>query len=39
LEDIGTDERIILELILQKENGKVWSGFAWLRTGASGRLF
>jgi hypothetical protein len=28
--------RIILELILEKEGMKVWTGFIWLRIGISG---
>jgi hypothetical protein len=27
-----------LELILEKQNGKLWTGFNWLRTGTSGGL-
>jgi hypothetical protein len=34
--DIGT--RIILERILNKHGGKVWTGFIWLRIGTSGGL-
>jgi hypothetical protein len=37
LEDLGTD-KIILERILGKQGGKVWTGFIWLRIGASGEL-
>jgi hypothetical protein len=37
-EDHGEDGRIILELILEKQNGKLWTGFNWLRTGTSGGL-
>jgi hypothetical protein len=29
--DIGEDGRIILKLILQKQFGKVWVGFIWLK--------
>jgi hypothetical protein len=35
-EDLHADAEIILEWILRKEGGKVWTGFIWLRTGASG---
>jgi hypothetical protein len=37
-EDVGIDGRIILELILGKQVGKVWTGFIWLRIGTSGGL-
>jgi hypothetical protein len=30
------DERIISELILEKSGGKFWTGFFWLKIGASG---
>jgi hypothetical protein len=30
--------RIILEWILEKQGGKVWTGFIWQRMWASGRL-
>jgi hypothetical protein len=30
-EDLGVDGRIILEWILQKQSGKVWTGLIWLR--------
>jgi hypothetical protein len=29
---------IILKWVLNKWNGKVWSGFTWLRIGGSSRL-
>jgi hypothetical protein len=38
LEDIGVDERIILEWILEKQDGKVWTGFIWLRIVTIGGL-
>jgi hypothetical protein len=38
LDDLGVDGRIILERILWKQCGKLWTGFNWLRTGASGVL-
>jgi len=38
LEDLCTDERIILECISGKECGKMWTGFICFRTGISGRL-
>jgi hypothetical protein len=34
-EDLGIDERIILEWIM---GGKVWTGSIWLWVGSSGRL-
>jgi hypothetical protein len=36
LEDISVDEKIILEWILEKYGGKVWTGCTWLRIGTSG---
>jgi hypothetical protein len=38
LEDLGTDGSIILEQILGKQGGKVWTRCIWLRTGTSDRL-
>jgi hypothetical protein len=37
LEDLGIYEKIILEWILRKYSGKVWTGFIWLRIGTLGR--
>jgi hypothetical protein len=37
-EDLSVDKKMILEWILGKQNGKVWTVFVWLRTGASGGL-
>jgi hypothetical protein len=37
-EDRGIDGKIILESILEKEGGKMWTGFIWLRIGTIGRL-
>jgi hypothetical protein len=37
-EDLGVDGRIILELILGKQGGNLWSGFIWLRIESSGGL-
>jgi hypothetical protein len=31
LEDLVIDGRKILELILNKKNGRVWIGFIWLK--------
>jgi len=33
LQDLGVDVTIILEWILEKYGGKVWTGFIWLRIG------
>jgi len=37
-EDVGVAWRIILEWILKKLGGKVWTGLIWLRIGTSGEL-
>jgi len=37
-EDLGTNGKIILEWILGKQGGKVWTGCTWLRIGTSGGL-
>jgi hypothetical protein len=34
--NLGVDGRLILECILGKEGGKMWSGFIWLRIRTSG---
>jgi hypothetical protein len=36
--DLGIDGRMILERILGKWHGKVWTGFNWLRIENSGGL-
>jgi hypothetical protein len=36
LEDLRTDGRIILKLILKRQGGRVWIGFTWLKIGISG---
>jgi len=33
LEDLDIGKRIILDWILRKYNGKMWTGFIWLRKG------
>jgi len=38
LEDLGEDGWLILELILEKRCWQMWTGFIWLRIGASGKL-
>jgi hypothetical protein len=35
-EDLGVYGRIILEWILEKYSGKVWTGFIWHRIWTSG---
>jgi hypothetical protein len=37
-EDLDIDGNIILEWILGKHSGKLWTGFIWLRIGTSGGL-
>jgi hypothetical protein len=37
-EDPGVDIKIILDWIMEKECGNVWTGFSWLRIGTSGGL-
>jgi hypothetical protein len=37
-EDLGVDGMIILEWLLEKYGGKVWTGFIWFRIGTSGRF-
>jgi hypothetical protein len=34
----GVDGRVILKLIVMKQNGRGWAGFIWLRMGTSGGL-
>jgi hypothetical protein len=38
LGELGIDGRTLLNIILRKENGRVWTEYIWLRTGTSGRL-
>jgi len=37
-EDPGVDGNIILEWILLKKGGRVWTEFIWLKIGTSGGL-
>jgi hypothetical protein len=37
-EDLGVDGRPVLEWILGKDGGRVWTGFIWLRIGINGEL-
>jgi hypothetical protein len=39
LEDLSTDRREILILILKTNDGKLWIGFIWHRIWTSGGLF
>jgi hypothetical protein len=38
MEDLGIDERIILERLLGTKGGKVWIGFTWFRMGTGSGL-
>jgi hypothetical protein len=38
LEDVGMDRRIILEQILEKLGGKLWSEYLFLVIGTSSRV-
>jgi hypothetical protein len=38
LGDLGIDGKRVLEWILGKWGGKVWTGFIWYRIGTSGGL-
>jgi hypothetical protein len=38
LEDLGVDRKIILERILVKYSGKVWTGCIWLGIGTRGGI-
>jgi hypothetical protein len=37
-ENLGVDGGIILKFIPEKNGGKLWSGFIWLRIGTSDGL-
>jgi len=37
LEDLGIDGRVFV-WILEKQGGKLWTGFIWLKTGNSGGI-
>jgi hypothetical protein len=37
-EDLGIDEEVILERLLRKWDGKMWTGFFWARIGIGGGL-
>jgi len=36
LEDLSTDERIILKWILKKQDGMAWTGLIWIKKQTSG---
>jgi len=38
LEDVSLDERIILEWVLEKYGGEMWTGFMWVRIWTSNAL-
>jgi hypothetical protein len=38
LEDLGVDEKVLLESVIEKQGGKVWTGCIWFMTGTSGGL-
>jgi hypothetical protein len=38
LEDLGVDGKVIVEWILGKQRGRMWTGCIWLRIGTSGGL-
>ena len=35
LEDLDVDEKLIWKIILKKCGGRIWTGFSWLRLGAT----
>jgi hypothetical protein len=37
-ENLDIDEKIILELTLEEQGGKVWAGLIWLRIGINGGI-
>jgi hypothetical protein len=37
-DDLGANVNIILEWILRKHGGKLWTGFIWLRIGTGDGL-
>lgn len=38
MENLGLDEEVMLQYMLQKYNVKAWSEFVWLRIGTNGGL-
>jgi hypothetical protein len=39
VEDLVIDGRMILKMIMKKQNGKVWGGFVWHRIGSSDAIW
>jgi hypothetical protein len=39
VDELDVDAKIILQWILGKECGKLWTGFIWLRIGIGGGSF
>jgi hypothetical protein len=37
-EDLDANARILLKWILEKQCGKMWRGFIWLKRGTSGAV-
>jgi hypothetical protein len=37
-EDLDANGRAVLKLILEKQCGRMWRGFIWLRRGTSGAV-
>jgi len=37
LKNLGVDGKLILERILEKQDGRMWTGCIWIRIGTSGR--
>ena len=38
MEELGVDGGMMLQCMLKKSSGKVWTGLIWLRIGTSGGL-
>jgi hypothetical protein len=37
-QDLGIDERLILQWVSQKQDVRAWTGFIWLRIRTGGRI-
>jgi hypothetical protein len=35
---VAVNGRMVIKLILKKQDGRVWTGFVWLKIGSSGGL-